>query len=523
MSNIKIGEYIHASYRNYREYGLSKKTPQSVNISNIIKNQTQAIKDRARSKFKNRDIIKQDLEEKLNFFYRVSDNRKEQLIQLGVTEEDLKEIQNAMFDAAKKAAKITEDQVVSKQLNVFDANTVSSDAARKNLADNKIRKIQNTSQYHLVKTFEKRINALKNALNEISMSNATAIDRSAISKLNQIFKDFEQLKNEVKSNGANLTPYTRIQHNKGGSKLEKEINELWTMIKGTALSKTKGDLAEHMAVLSVEIATELAEGHTKDLLQDIVSYNGKGKFAQHRGKETSIRALKKENFAITGFKNKNIDLFLEFGKIELEASPKEEKVDATFIVNKQPINASIKNYNANDKFGIHILSGTSIFKRTQDYPEFMNHYLNTATKNSTENKGITQAPSSIVKSFNNLLYKTIVLHALIGDEWSIDSNKQGRSTSKADIFVVNDNSGTGGFKVYFMDDIIDNLLRSTGTDDMYHIHDMTLTKRWNNEMEPSLSNDKTRYQAAYRRILKLLKQLHEQSLSVSISPKVLTK
>ena len=295
------------------------------------------------------------------------------------------------------------------------------------------------------------------------------------------------------------------------------------MIKGTALSKAKGDLAEHMAVLSTEIATELIEGHTKDLLQNIVSYNGKGKFAQHRGKETSIRALKKDNFAITGFKNKNIDLFLEFGKIELEASPKEEKVDATFIVNKQPINASIKNYNVNDKFGIHILSGTSIFKRTQDYPEFMNHYLNIATKNSTENKKITQAPSFIVKSFNNLLYKTIVLHALIGDEWGIDNNKQGRSTSKADIFVVNDNSGTGGFKVYFMDEIIDNLLRSTGTDDIYHINGMELTKRWNNEMEPALSKDTTRYQAAYRRILKLLKQLHEQSLSVSISPKVLTK
>ena len=177
MSNIKIGEYIHASYRNYEQYGLSKKTSQSVNISNIIKNQTQAIKDRAMSKFKNRDIIKQDLEEKLNFFYRVSDNRKKQLIQLGVTEEDLEQIQNAMFDAAKKAAKITEDQVVSKQLNVFDANTVSSDAARKNLADNNIKKIQNTSQYHLVKTFEKRIVALKNALNEISMSNATSIDK----------------------------------------------------------------------------------------------------------------------------------------------------------------------------------------------------------------------------------------------------------------------------------------------------------------------------------------------------------
>ena len=313
MSNIKIGEYIHASYRNYEQYGLSKKTSQSVNISNIIKNQTQAIKDRAMSKFKNRDIIKQDLEEKLNFFYRVSDNRKKQLIQLGVTEEDLEQIQNAMFDAAKKAAKITEDQVVSKQLNVFDANTVSSDAARKNLADNNIKKIQNTSQYHLVKTFEKRIVALKNALNEISMSNATSIDKSAISKLDQIFKDFEQLKNEVKSNGANLTPYTRIQHDKGGSKLEREINELWTMIKGTALSKAKGDLAEHMAVLSTEIATELIEGHTKDLLQNIVSYNGKGKFAQHRGKETSIRALKKDNFAITGFKNKNIDLYYHGG------------------------------------------------------------------------------------------------------------------------------------------------------------------------------------------------------------------
>ena len=38
------------------------------------------------------------------------------------------------------------------------------------------------------------------------------------------------------------------------------------MIKGTALSKTKGDLAEHMAVLSVEVATALAEGYTKDLL-----------------------------------------------------------------------------------------------------------------------------------------------------------------------------------------------------------------------------------------------------------------
>ena len=66
MSNIKIGEYIHASYRNYREYGLSKQTPQSVNISSVINNQTQAIKDRARSKFKNRDSIRQDLEEKLN-------------------------------------------------------------------------------------------------------------------------------------------------------------------------------------------------------------------------------------------------------------------------------------------------------------------------------------------------------------------------------------------------------------------------------------------------------------------------
>ena len=161
---------------------------------------------------------------------------------------------------------------------------------------------------------------------------------------------------------------------------------------------------------------------------------------------------------------------------------------------------------------IHILSGSSTANFIQDYPEFANHYLNI-----TANIGRPDRPNSnILMLAHNTFKLTLALHALMGGVIVQQKGASGLSRSeKADVFIVNDNSQKGYFKVYFISDIIKAIAEDLSLLSIENFKDPTqYSNNWLGDKKPDIDT-------AFARVGKILSQLQVQKLQMSISTSAL--
>ena len=135
--------------------------------------------------------------------------------------------------------------------------------------------------------------------------------------------------------------------------------------------------------------------------------------------------------------------------------PTEDKVDATLQVQGIDVKASIKNYNLSDKDYITLEKGVNLLKFAQDYIDFTNHFLNiVGTRRSIS--GEQNPAEADIALMHRAMKTTALVKALAGGVIT----STGRNEA-ADVLIVNDNSKNGYYKVYFISEILENVLNAT--------------------------------------------------------------
>jgi hypothetical protein len=115
----------------------------------------------------------------------------------------------------------------------------------------------------------------------------------------------------------------------------------------------------------------------------------------------------------------------------------EDKVDGIIeFYDGHSLTASIKNYSPHtvDTNGIGLLSGVGLLKFTQDYPTFLNHYLNITAEHKESND---DKPTEMdLRMAHEAMQITLGAVALAGGTYS---NKNGAAVRErfADLFIIN--------------------------------------------------------------------------------------
>lgn len=170
---------------------------------------------------------------------------------------------------------------------------------------------------------------------------------------------------------------------------------------------------------------------------------------------------------------------------------------------------SIKNVSLNKNFGgnIHVLSGSSVLQLLQQDANFLNHYLNIVPERKGSERNDISVPSSTRVKFHLLAKSAIIMRALTGATYRLDSNNN--FIESADAFVV---FNGGKIRCYSMSDIVEKLRKNYSASAQMAVGDFddmnTVTNVWQTGgRSQDLAND---------RILKMLQQLHQMKLDVYI-------
>lgn len=181
---------------------------------------------------------------------------------------------------------------------------------------------------------------------------------------------------------------------------------------------------------------------------------------------------------------------------------------------------SVKNYNLakNSSGKIHFLSGTSLIATLQEYPDFLNHYMNITADHPGR-----YSNTMLYTSAKNTLKLLLATKALEGGSIS-----QGGAGKKADILIINNSGNTtssaqGQYLVADINTIANNLARSLSI--LQHVSlgkpldssSFALDNVWQGE------NKVPYYGYAMARIRKIIQQMHSTKFDVQISVKELRK
>ena len=164
-----------------------------------------------------------------------------------------------------------------------------------------------------------------------------------------------------------------------------------------------------------------------------------------------------------------------------------------------------------------LLNGRSLLGLVQEYPHFVNHFLNIVPERTGSNEAEGSRPDeALVKKAKEAMKLTILLKALVGGVYGIGRSGEVGKSASADFFVVNDSSAQNPkFRVFQMGTIVNNVKKDinnllvTGDYDTY-----TFKNQWTGD-------EKLSGVSANKRIANLLMQMHQIGLSVSINKAVL--
>lgn len=505
MSNIKIGEYIHASYRNYEQYGIQKSQdtqPKVINIDSVLKNQLDKLRKRAKQLAfgGNKEKLRKELETGLNFFGPTG-----KIYDLGYTESEIEAMRRRYQQTVSKAAHTVASKIDWNTLSVYGTG-VSNANLRQRVNELNPKLIDKTNKYNKYTTIMSRLKTLQEIFKGINFRGAN--DKQLYAQVQEMYNYAETTLKKVadRNNGQIDVNFMR----KGAQvSFWEEVNELIKRVRGVNNINAQGIVGEVAGAYSLNMYHSIIGNETQNLISPIVNV------AQRiASKDRSTKVLKSNNFIVNSNSGASsyFTYFDETGKTTFKTHPTENKVDIEVeLPELGKIDMSVKNVNLQMDNNIKILSGTSILQRLQDYPDFTNHYLNITAKNLPPNEN---AETGDVIKANKVLKKTLLLHALIGDEWSIyEGQSMPVKNKSANTFVVNDNSKKQGYKVYFMSDILNTVFDDN--DDKYiSLDNFSLSQRWNNNWQGAYNEPN--YSDAYKRILKMLMQLHSFKISVGL-------
>lgn len=392
-------------------------------------------------------------------------------------------------------------------INSSEFQRVGGDTLRKKLSESGTNSIESINQ---------RIKVLDTTLNDVYKMIKTPKAELLRNKLLQLQGIWKDIQNGLGKKYQKGVIGEVIKHNNIG--FIKDLNEMWNSFKREVSSYATGIIGEYYAAIAIQALQLKGQSITKKLLDDFVKGIKEKSLSDLGvvGSQGSTRVYSSKYFSATGKGNNHFQnqLFRDFSGGKFSIEPKQDKVDLQINLSElQKINASIKNYNFSPKSMLSVHSGSSILALTQEYTDFMNHYLNvTARTGGIQN--YSQANVEL-KPMNQTLKMTLALKAISGGILKLGNNNSLGFSQQAEVLILNDNSGL--YKVYWVDELFNRIINNVNT--YLEISGLTDNTTWQQSWIVTKENT-SRYQAAYARINKLLSQLHSFQLKISIKPNI---
>lgn len=524
---MKVGSYIHYRYKNYSKYGLRVNDGIYPDPTAVFNAQRQDILSNAKSKFEgNKEVIKAELEKRLNFFFNPMASG---VIKTGYTDAQVAALESKIIQIFEQTiSSLSKKELLNK--TKIDYNTLAATGgdsvtlgdSKKFMSSRRKNVIGGDKAENVVKQFTK-LKAVNDRIKELikirdnlnkNLNATSQADRDFINKVEAFEKDYDELIKFVSANAETKLGRSNYKISDLGINFVQDLQVLMDMTKQITNTAIEGYLGEYLPAISAEIYNRLE----KEGIDDCLSYldNNTQTFIELIkgdvvGGNTSRKVTSKDRFIQNAENKSKYDTDVKFGKADAHKNYTQDKVDVHFELPDGVVNASMKNINFYTG-KIHILSGSSTANFIQDYPVFANHYLNV-----TANIGRPDRPNSnILMLAHNTFKLTLALHALMG---GVIVQQKGASTlsrsEKADVFIVNDNSQKGYFKVYFISDIIKAISNDLSLLSIENFKDPTqYSNNWLGDKKPDIDT-------AFARVGKILSQLQVQKLQMSISTNVL--
>lgn len=535
---MPIGEYIHYSYENYLKYGINKRQdgPNNISATAAYNAQRGELKKKVSSFGENRGKIKEQLENRLNFFRGGNEKLKGTYSneEIAKMEQIVEKIISDRLDKYLNGGEINwKDLTVSTENSGLGVG-LERGGARWQLENNGRNQI-GAVQFRLIQ--------LRSAIENMRTEGMESAE-TLMTQLTQLEEMYEGVASNLSleslgvGNGKTKLTVSDIKTEKNGY-IHKEyinfnnltgqnfigsLNQLWLQFKAQVASFVQGQLGEQYAALAVTVAAQMEKMNEEELLKlfsNTLEQNELGFVRESHG--IALQNTITSYFTDKGSAAKTTDGLISASGAKI--SEKQGKIDLS--VNLEELGTfglSIKNVsNLGHKINIH--SGTSILLLMQQYSDFMNHYLNLAAAHGSGNQ-----KANMTMKMKELLKISLLTHGLIGEYTTITG-----LGNKADIFVVN----VGGlYKVYFMNDLINTLIKNPTLGDVEGLETLQLSNKWvdvatdisSQESYGKIKTTSTRidgrgiynsYVGAYSRINSLLAELNAVNLRMSINPSIL--
>lgn len=540
MARELIGDYIHLHYKNYLNNGTDFNNGEKPDINKIMNDQHEAVRQMY---IKNTNIpTQQELNEISNLYNFMLDYETAQKVSEGIPKEDWDSMRQSFED---NLLYFLEEQKSGAGSWVVDMSEGSvrlkaENAGRKvkgvlkSLANvNKVLKqvIEmpktlikiNKNVQKEVEEVTKLIKEIDNKMSEAETKFSQYILDGNLSAINKILLQYYGPESkEYVDRGIKTTKlrgksyeYQSVSGNliKLVSTIRQKTNtecaaagmaaagEIWGNLSFKALNNNILKNTHNLTIKSVEQINH-SSNRTKKGTVSAKILGGQYSTKDGRYKESIVTSI-----------GDNI-----IGETVINMNATEDKVDGIIeFYDGHSLTASIKNYKPHtvDIHGIGLLSGTGLLKFTQDYPTFLNHYLNiTAEHKETNDEKPTEMD---LRMAHEAMQITLGAVALAGGTYS---NKNGAAVRErfADLFIINrqaGDQGQGKYEVYSSSALIDGLTKNA--------------KLITSELKPSAPwpNEKynnaglSRYSNAYARCIKLLAHLHQVKIEVHASPELL--
>lgn len=549
---MKVGDYIHWRYSNYKTYGLRMNEKSGGNRGNTPeaalneqrKKMRELLPDRSDAKVS----IKEDLEKQINFFYDLQNST----INTNYTAEQKAQLLNIMKQVVQDSIKRVGVDTNRAAINWGNATAIGGGSVQVGDKASEFARIRKTKIGGKKKQSEglketttegavyRRIQELTELRNKLDIANKenkpiSHYDRQFMDAINELYRKYGQLIDDINKSISqematkSVTKFTTGFTQKGGkvignkkfnitehSDFVTELNKALAMTKQVTDTEVEGYLGEYLPVVSQVITDSIEQSSVEDVL-DTVTKNGIDYIIDLTRSKVVGNQLSRKTVMSSNVINKaslSGSDEAQIGDVKINTSYTKDKVDIILsLPDNQNIKVSNKNIGSNHSIGA--LKGTSSLNLIQDYSEFANHYLNI-----TANKGNRpdSAPSDLLSKYHDAFKQTIAMHALVGGVWGQDySSGEFKRNDMAEIMVVNNGRGKNGrFSVYFMSDIFNNISNNLDLIDIKGLNDIRqYTNDWVGEKE---KND---VDMAWGRVANILTQLRTESLIVSVSQKAL--
>lgn len=512
----KLGVYVHWKYSAYKKYGLtidgSGGTSYSMTGSQLLHTMRQAVR-------KNIPVVSngavQQFEKQLNYFYGGTYNNKagltqqqrEQIVQalLRILENEGKSLAGLGIDASNLSAvkvKSAKNAGQTKMGNIGQGSSTTVEAVIRRIEEleKRFQWLQNESiaDQHLAKKISDFLQLYQNS--QIPQSLNQALSNSITKKLMQ---------------QAGVTVTTTGYLGKEWLNANKSfIDDLNELIRETALvndAMIMGAIAEYVPLILPNVYEKGLQRGTDEIIKEFTKAIEKGGVGNQRSAKV---LLENRVYGVSeGGKSTAASRWQKLGVHGSQAyiNYTQDKVDinAKLIGDNQILKASVKNYAMGAKT-IHLLSGSSLVKYLQIYPQLGNHYLNI-----TANIGRQPwecAPSIDVQYAHQAMLVALGAHALAGGLFGAKKNSAIQKLDAAEVLVVNWRNGNRTkFKVYPIYKIIQNIEQYL---DFRGGADLSKPVEWHNTYIGNFSEKDPRL--AYARSINLINELHKQQLSVSL-------